>query len=85
MVDPLPLTAMVRVCIIWEKLAVTVLSALMVTVVLTELGSATSPVQLTNWYPGDGSAEIGTTVPQSYVPPPVAEPPSDGLTFTVSV
>ncbi len=46
-----------------EKLAVTVLLPFMVREVLAELGSATSPVQLTNCHPLSGVAVMLTTSP----------------------
>ncbi len=45
------------------KLAVTVLLSFIVTVVDALFGSATSPLQFTNWYPEAGVAETDTTVP----------------------
>ena len=46
-----------------EKPAVTVLSESMVSVVVVELGSATSPAQLSNCLPLSGIAVRLTTVP----------------------
>ncbi len=67
----------------WLKFAVTVVSALMLTVVAADVEDATEPVQLTKCQPGAAVAVMVALAPVSYVPVPVTVPPSVGLANTV--